>query len=337
MSMQVALFSNKPYDQRFIDKHNEQHGHDIKYFEARLDHDTARLAKGFPVVCAFVNDTLDAKNLEYLKEHGTKLIALRSAGFNNVDIEKAEELGLKVMRVPAYSPHAVAEHALGLMLVLNRRIHRAYDRVKDQNFSLQGLLGFDMHGKTVGVIGAGSIGSVMCRLLLGLGCRVIAHAHHERDELKDQGVEFVSKETLFGESDIITLHVPLTPETHHMIDAQAIAQMKNNVMLINTCRGKVVDTAAVLDGLKSGKIGYFGMDVYEEEGNIFFRNLSDKVIADERIAQLILMPNVLITGHQAFFTEEALDSIAETTLRNISDFEAGKESGNEVHPKKHTK
>ncbi|MFW5734374.1 MAG: 2-hydroxyacid dehydrogenase, partial [Oceanidesulfovibrio sp.] len=318
------------------EKHNSDHGHDIKFLEARLDHDTVKLAKGFPVVCAFVNDTLDANNLEYLKEHGTRLIALRSAGFSNVNIEKAEELDITVMRVPEYSPHAVAEHALGLMLVLNRKIHRAYYRVKDQNFSLQGLLGFDMFEKTVGVIGVGSIGTVMCRLLLGLGCRVIAHANHEKDELRHQGVEFVSLDTLLAESDVITLHVPLTPETHHMIDAQAIRTMKDNVMLINTCRGKVVDTAAVLDGLKNGKIGYFGMDVYEKEGNIFFRNLSEEVITDETIAQLILMPNVLITGHQAFFTEEALSSIAETTLRNISDFEAGRESGNEVRPKKHT-
>ncbi|MFP4070978.1 MAG: 2-hydroxyacid dehydrogenase, partial [Desulfovibrionales bacterium] len=333
----VAMFSTKRYDKRFFERHNNDYNHDIKYFEARLNSDTVTLAKGFPVVCAFVNDTLDAQTLTTLKENGTGLIALRSAGFNNVDIDKAEELGMRVMRVPAYSPHAVAEHALGLMLVLNRKIHKAQDRVRDQNFSLKGLVGFDMHGKTAGVIGVGKIGSVMCELLLGLGCRVIAYAHHEREQLKEKGVAFVSQEELLSQSDIITLHVPLTPETHHMINAESIAKMKDGVMLINTCRGKVVDTSAVLDGLKSGKVGYFGLDVYEEEGDIFYRDLSEQVMTDEMIAQLILMPNAVITAHQGYLTREALESIAETTLKNIADFEAGKSSDNEVHPEKHKK
>ena len=335
--MNTAFFSTKPYDERFFRGHNQDFGHDIKYLEARLNCDSVTLAKGFPAVCAFVNDTLDREVLKALHQGGTRLVALRSAGFNNVDLDAAAKLGLTVMHVPSYSPNAVAEHALGLMLVLNRRFHRAYERVKDQNFSLKGLLGFDMHGKTVGVIGVGDIGSAMCRILLGLGCRVVAHAHHEREELRKQGVDFVTLEELLGASDIITLHVPLTPGTHHMIDNLAVDKMKDGVMLINTCRGKVVDTRAVLQGLKKGKIGYLGLDVYEEEDNIFYRDLSDKVIADEMIAQLIMMPNVVVTAHQAYFTEEALDSIARTTLDNISSFEAGQRTGNEVHPEKHKK
>ncbi|MFW6325073.1 MAG: 2-hydroxyacid dehydrogenase [Desulfovibrionales bacterium] len=337
MPLKVAFFSTKPYDRKFFECHNEKYGHDITFLEPRLNRDTVKLAKDFPVVCAFVNDKLNAENLQFLRDSGTRLIALRSTGFNNVDLETADAQGLKVMRVPAYSPHAVAEHALGLMLVVNRKIHRAYDRVRDQNFSLAGLLGFDMHGKTAGVIGTGKIGSIMCEILIGMGCRVLAYAHHERDRLKEKGVEFVSMDELLRSSDIITLHVPLTPETRNMIDRQAVSKMKDGVMLINTCRGKVVDTEAVLDGLKKKKIGSFGMDVYEEEEDIFFRDLSEEIIPDDMLVQLIMMPNVVVTAHQGFFTSEAMDSIADTTLKNITDFEEGRESENEVHSKKHTK
>jgi D-lactate dehydrogenase len=333
--MRIAFYSAKDYDKRFFDRQNEN-GHEIDYFEAKLEPKTARLAKDHSVVCAFVQDDMSAETLKPLKERGVELIALRCAGFNNVDLKKAAELGITVVRVPAYSPHAVAEHTVGLMLALNRKIHRAHNRIIEHNFSLKGLLGFDMHGKNVGVIGAGKIGMAVIDILLGFGCNVLCYAHHVREEYERKGVKFVPLKEVFEKSDIITLHVPLTPETHHMIDEESVGLMRDGVMIVNTSRGKVVDTAAMIEALKSGKVGYFGMDVYEEEGDVFYRDLSEHVIEDDVLARLMTMPNVLITGHQGYFTREALEAIADTTLKNISDFDQGRDLENEVTAEEHT-
>jgi len=320
--MRIAVFSTKPYDRTFLDQANQVHQHQLVYLDARLTVDTAALASGFSGVCVFVNDKLDREVLQLLHANGTRLIALRSAGFNNVDLPEAERLEMTVVRVPAYSPHAVAEHAVALILSLNRMTFRAYNRVREGNFSLDGLLGFDLYGKTVGVIGTGKIGLIFADIMRGFGCRVLAHDPFPSADAKTF-VTYVPLEQLFEEADIISLHCPLTPETHHLIDDAAIAQMKQGVMLVNTGRGRVVDTRAVIDGLKSGKIGRLGLDVYEEEENLFFQDLSQRVISDDQFMRLTTFPNVLITGHQAFFTAEALTNIAETTLANISAFEQG--------------
>ena len=320
--MRIAVFSTKPYDRTFLDQANQVHQHQLVYLDARLTVETAALASGFSGVCVFVNDKLDREVLQLLHANGTRLIALRSAGFNNVDLPEAERLDMTVVRVPAYSPHAVAEHAVALILSLNRMTFRAYNRVREGNFSLDGLLGFDLYGKTVGVIGTGKIGLIFAGIMRGFGCRVLAHDPFPSVDAK-AFVTYVPLEQLFEEADIISLHCPLTPETHHLIDDAAIAQMKQGVMLVNTGRGRVVDTRAVIDGLKSGKIGRLGLDVYEEEENLFFQDLSQRVISDDQFMRLTTFPNVLITGHQAFFTAEALTNIAETTLANISAFEQG--------------
>ena len=320
--MRIAVFSTKPYDRTFLDQANQVHQHQLVYLDARLTVETAALASGFSGVCVFVNDKLDREVLQLLHANGTRLIALRSAGFNNVDLPEAERLEMTVVRVPAYSPHAVAEHAVALILSLNRMTFRAYNRVREGNFSLDGLLGFDLYGKTVGVIGTGKIGLIFADIMRGFGCRVLAHDPFPSVDAK-AFVTYVPLEQLFEEADIISLHCPLTPETHHLIDDAAIAQMKQGVMLVNTGRGRVVDTRAVIDGLKSGKIGRLGLDVYEEEENLFFQDLSQRVISDDQFMRLTTFPNVLITGHQAFFTAEALTNIAETTLANISAFEQG--------------
>jgi D-lactate dehydrogenase len=322
--MRVAVFSTKSYDHHFLDRANREggYGHELTFFEPRLLRSTASLAAGYDGVCAFVNDQLDGAVLRTLHEHGTTLIALRSAGFNHVDLETADELGLTVVRVPAYSPHAVAEHALALILALNRRIFRAYNRVREGNFSLEGLLGFDLNGKTVGLIGTGRIGMIFAQIVRGLGCRVVAydpHPHAEAEAL----LEYLPLPQLFGRSDVISLHCPLTPATHHLIGEEAIAQMKDGVMLVNTSRGRLVDTRAVIEGLKSGRIGHLALDVYEEEEDLFFQDLSDSVIHDDTFSRLLTFPNVLITGHQGFFTQEAITSIARTTLDNITAFETG--------------
>jgi D-lactate dehydrogenase len=329
--MNVAVFSTKNYDREFLNAANQERGHDVTYFETRLTRKTAPLAAGFSVVVAFVNDVLDAEVLDCLAGQGTKLLALRSAGFNHVDLNAAEKLGLPVVRVPAYSPHAVAEHTLGLMLALNRKIHRSYNRVREGNFSLEGLLGFDFYGKTAGVIGTGKIGGIVARLLAAFGCRVLGHDIRPDPECERAGVAYVSERELLIRSDIISLHCPLTPESHHLISAEAIEIMKRGVMLINTSRGELVDTGAVIGGLKSGKIGYLGLDVYEEEGDLFFEDLSGSVIQDDVFMRLLTFPNVLITGHQAFFTREAVRNIAETTMANITAFEEGR-LDNEVRP-----
>ena len=320
--MNIAMFSTKTYDRRFFEAANEEHGHDLTFFEPRLTPDTAALAEGHEAVCAFVNDHLDAAVLERLASGGVRLLALRSAGFNHVDLDAAERLGLTVARVPAYSPHAVAEHALALLLALNRQIYRAYNRVREGNFALDGLIGFDLHGKTVGVVGTGKIGATFAQIVHGLGCEVLALDPYPNPEL--EGVaSYVSRDALLARSDVVSLHCPLTPETHHMIDDAALDRMREGVTLINTSRGQLIDTRAVVEALKRGRIGRLGLDVYEEEGDLFFEDLSNRVIRDDVFSRLLTFPNVLITGHQGFFTEEAMQNIAETTLSNVRAFETG--------------
>jgi D-lactate dehydrogenase len=321
--MRIALFSTKPYDRVSFEEANAGHGHELHYFEPRLTDETVRLADGFDAVCAFVNDQVDAGVVEALAGGGTELILLRSAGFNHVDLRAAAERGLTVARVPAYSPYAVAEHAMGLVLTLNRKFHRAHARVREGNFALDGLLGFDLHGKTMGVVGTGKIGTVFARIAAGFGCRVLAHDPYPNEEVEGLGARYVEMGEMLAEADIIALHLPLTPETHHLIDGDAVARMKEGVMLINTSRGGLVDTRAVIEGLKSGRIGSLGLDVYEEEADLFFEDLSGTVIQDDVFARLLTFPNVLVTGHQGFFTREALAAIAGTTLGNATAFESG--------------
>ena len=332
--MKVAVFSTKPYDRQFLEAANQAHAHELYFFEPRLTEDTAPLAAGYAAVCAFVNDQLNARVLGMLSQSGTRLVALRSAGFNHVDLAAAAELGIKVVRVPAYSPYAVAEHTLGLILVLTRKIHRAYNRVREGNFALDGLLGFDLYGQTAGLIGTGQIGKVVADILLGFGCRVLAYDPYPNPDLAEKDVAYVSLEELLSRSDIVSLHCPLTPETHHLINAQTLGQMKDGAMLINTSRGALLDTTAIIEALKSGKIRYLGLDVYEEEEDLFFEDLSDEVLQDDVFARLLTFPNVIITGHQAFFTRNALEAIASTTLGNISAFEAGQALENEVTVKR---
>ena len=321
--MKLIVFSTRPYDRDSFARANDAAGapHQIEFLTAHLDRTTTQLARGAPAVSPFVNDILSCEVLEQLASGGTRLIALRSAGFNNVDLQAAQHLGLKVARVPAYSPWAVAEHAVALMLSLNRKIHRAYARVREGNFALDGLMGFDFHGRTIGLVGVGRIGLVVARIMAGFGCTVLASDPFESDEFKNLGGRYVELGELWSSSDIVSLHCPLTPETRHLIDAAAIARMKPGVMLINTSRGAVVETKAVIEGLKTGAIGYLGLDVYEEEGDLFFEDLSSQVIKDDVFARLLTFPNVLITGHQGFFTREAVEAIAETTIANISAFE----------------
>jgi D-lactate dehydrogenase len=320
--MKVAVFSAKSYDQRFLEAANRNQNHELVFFNLRLSPETAALANGCDAVCLFVNDDGSAPVLQQLADMGVKLLALRSAGFSHIDVAAAARLGLAVARVPAYSPHAVAEHALALILALNRKIHRAYNRVREGNFALEGLLGFDICGKTVGIIGTGTIGTVFATMMRGFNCRLIAYDVYRNSECEKLGVQYVELDELLKESDIISLHCPLTPATHHMIDSAAIAKMKPHVMLINTSRGAVIDTKAVIGALKSGQIGSLGLDVYEEEENLFFEDLSLRAISDDVFARLLTFPNVLITGHQAFFTQEALAAIAETTLANINAYSA---------------
>lgn len=321
--MKVAVFSTKPYDREYLGRANAGHGHELTFFEAHLEPETAVLAAGHGAVCAFVNDTLDAAVLRQLHAGGTRLIALRSAGFNHVDLATARALGMTVARVPAYSPYAVAEHAVGLILTLDRKLHRAYVRVREGNFALDGLRGFDLHGRTVGVIGTGKIGTVFARIMLGFGCRVLAYDIEPNPACRDMGVEYVGLDELLRASDIVSLHCPLNEHTHHLIDAERLATMKRGVMLINTSRGALIDTRAVIEALKTGRIGYLGIDVYEEEEHLFFEDLSTQIIHDDVFMRLLTFPNVVVTAHQAFFTEEALLNIAGTTIANITAFERG--------------
>jgi D-lactate dehydrogenase len=320
-SMRVAIFSAKPYDRVFMERANQQYGHELNFFDTRLQLETVSLAHDFPAVCVFVNDHLDADVLAQLGSGGTRVLALRCAGFNHVDLKAAQEYRLAVVRVPAYSPHAVAEHTVALILTLNRKIHRAYNRVREGNFALEGLLGFDLHGQTVGIVGTGMIGLEVAKIMRGFGCHLLAHDVVPNPASEGVGVSYVPMDELISKSDIITLHCPLTPQTHHLIDRHATGRMKPGVMLINTSRGALIDTTAVIDGLKSGRIGYLGLDVYEEEGDLFFEDLSDLVLQDDVFARLQTFPNVVITGHQAFFTRNALEGIARTTLANLAEWE----------------
>ncbi|MCM1982572.1 2-hydroxyacid dehydrogenase [Lyngbya confervoides] len=321
--MRVAFFSAKSYDQASFDQANQEFGHDLTYFDTRLTADTVTLAQDFPAICAFINDDLGARILHSLADTGTQLLALRSAGFNHVDLNTAKDLGIAVVRVPAYSPYAVAEHAVGLILMLNRKLYRSYNRVRDDNFALQGLLGFDLHRKTVGVIGTGQIGQCFAQIMQGFGCRVIAYDVHPNPSCVKQGIDYLDLLDVMGQSDILSLHCPLVPTTYHLINEDTLQALKPGAMLINTSRGALVDTKAVITGIKSGQIGYFGTDVYEEEENLFFEDLSDHIIQDDTFQLLQSFPNVVITAHQAFFTQEALATIAQTTLANIRKIEQG--------------
>lgn len=321
--MRVTVFNTKSYDRLFLEEANEAigAGHRFTFLEARLTAQTALLATGVDGICAFVNDQLDRATLLILAAQQVRLIVLRCAGFNHVDLKAAQELGLAVARVPAYSPAAIAEHTVALILSLNRKIHRAYARVREGNFSLDGLLGFDLRGRTVGIIGTGKIGMAVARIMTGFSCRVVAYDPVSESEFEARGGRYVGMDELLATCDIITLHCPLTPTTRHIIDQAAIARMKKGVMLINTSRGAVVDTRAVIEGLKSGAIGYLGLDVYEEEAGLFFEDLSDQMIQDDVFARLLTFPNVLITGHQGFFTSEAMTAISAATIENITSYE----------------
>lgn len=321
--MKVAVFSTKAYDREFLDVANAAGHHQLFYFEGSLRDKTVRLTEGYDAVCVFVNDVLDATVIEGLAANHVKLIVLRCAGFNNVDVEAAHRFGLRVLRVPAYSPHAVAEHAVALVMTLNRKTHKAYNRVREGNFSIERLTGFELEGKTVGVVGTGRIGAVFARIMLGFGCTVLAYDNYPNQGLIEAGVRYTGIEEVFNASDIISLHCPLTPETHHLINDRTISIMKRGVMLINTSRGKLIDTDAAIKALKDGKLGYLGLDVYEQEETLFFKDLSEIVIRDDKISRLMTFPNVLITAHQAYFTDNALTQIAKTTLGNLDDYELG--------------
>lgn len=330
--MKIAFFTAKTYDKYHFDRQLIHTRHEITYFEDALNPETAVLAREFDAVCIFVNNTLDRQTIDRIAGYGVKVVALRSAGFNNVDLDAAEEAGLQVFRVPAYSPDAVAEHTAALILTLNRKTHKAYNRVRENNFSLEGLTGFNIHGKAVGVIGTGKIGTAFCRIMRGFGCTINAHDPYENDKVKKMGGTYMGLDELLAKSNIISLHCPLMPETRHIINNQAIDRMNDSPMLINTSRGALINTTAVIDGLKKKKIGSLGIDVYEQEENLFFEDLSEEVIQDDEIARLMTFPNVLITGHQAFLTNEALEEIAKTTLGNLTAYETGKEVENRVRP-----
>jgi len=321
--MRVAVFSVKPYDRASLTAASAGLPIEWDWFEPRLDRHTARLAEGATAINCFVNDQLDAATLDILAHQGVKLITLRCAGFNQVDLAAAARLALPVVRVPEYSPHAVAEHAIGLVLTLDRRLHKAYNRVREGNFSLEGLLGFDLFGRTVGVVGTGRIGRCVAEILLGFGCRVLAFDPTPEPELTRRGVSYAPLDELLAASDIVTLHCPLNPTTRHLIDAAALARMKRGAMLINTSRGGLIDTPAVIDALKTGHLGHLGLDVYEEEADLFFDDHSNSIIQDDVFSRLLTFPNVVITAHQAFFTQNALDAIAAQTVRNLVHFDHG--------------
>lgn len=323
--MKIAMYDTKPYDKEWFEKKKPQN-YEMIYYETKLRPETASLADGCEVVCAFVNDIIDAGTIDKLYEHGVRLIALRCAGFNNVD-RKAAEGKIQIVRVPAYSPYAVAEHAMGMLLCLNRKLHKAYNRTREGNFTLNGLTGFDLHEKTIGVVGTGKIGKTFIHICQGFDMNVLAYDPYPDASLP---VTYVEKEELFRRSDIISLHCPLTSETHHLINEESIGMMKDGVMLINTSRGALVKKEALLSGLKEKKIGAAGLDVYEEEAEYFYEDYSNEIIEDEVLALLVSMPNVLVTSHQAFLTNEALQNIAETTLANIRAYEKGEELVNRV-------
>jgi D-lactate dehydrogenase len=328
--MKIALFSSKSYDAEYFEEANRTFGYEFTHFESRLRTRTAHLAEGHQAVCVFVNDVVDRKTIEILNNCGIRVIALRCAGFNNVDLEATREAGIKVVRVPAYSPEAVAEHALALILTLNRKTHKAYNRVREGNFSLEKLTGFNLAGKTVGVIGTGKIGKAFARIMTGMGCRVLGYDTFPDEAMELARFSYVELEELLSGSDIISLHCPLTPETSYMINSESMNKMKPGVMLINTSRGGLIHTHDVIESLKKSHVGYLGIDVYEQEEKLFFKDRSEEILQDDQIARLMTFPNVLITAHQAFFTREALQQISMTTLENLRAFENGDQLVNEV-------
>ena len=340
--MHVFVYSTRSYDEEFLTAANQaatnqaatnQGRHTLAFSPAHLDSQTAVLAYGIPAICCFVDDDLSAPVLKQLSGGGTRLVALRCTGFNNVDLAAAQKLGMTVMRVAQYSPYSVAEFAVGLMQTLNRRIHRAYNRTREHNFRLDGLLGQDIHGKTVGIVGTGKIGAALAGIMHGFGCKLLGYDLAQNPNCLALGMHYVSPDVLLAESDIVSLHVPLTPQTHHMINATVLQEMKPGAMLINTSRGGLIDTEALIEALKSGHIGAVGLDVYEEEDGLFFQDLSDRILTDDTFARLMTFPNVLVTGHQAFFTREAMTTITATTIQNISDFEAGQDNENILKPR----
>lgn len=321
--MKVAVFSAKRYDRELLAAANAPAGHELLFFEDPLDLSTVALTVGCGAVCVFVNDRVSAEILAALAANGTGLVALRATGYNNVDLEAAAAHGIKVVRVTDYSPHSVAEHAVALILALTRKVHRAYNRTRDGNFELDGLLGFDLHGRTVGVIGTGKIGRVFGRIMHGFGCDVLAYDKYPSPDFESAGGRYVALDELIARSDIVSLHCPLTPETYHLIDADALARAKPGATLVNTSRGGLIETEAAIEALKSGRLGALGIDVYEQETNLFFQDLSSRIIADDLIQRLVSFPNVIVTGHQAFFTREAIGTICETTIASISAYEQG--------------
>lgn len=336
--MQVAVFDTHKYDRAAFEAANAEFGHTLHFVESRLSEATARLAAGFPAVCPFVNDRLNEAALDVLRADGVKIIALRSAGYNHVDLKAADRFGIAVVRVPEYSPHAVAEHTVALILALNRKVHRSFNRVRELNFSLDGLVGFDLYGKTVGVVGTGRIGAVFAKIMHGFGCRLLGFDHHPDEQLVGStGIQYVPFTQVLAESDVLSLHVPLTPDTKHLLDQAAFSRMKRGVMLINTSRGGLIETKALIAALKTGAIGYAGLDVYEEEEGVFFQDLSEHGLQDDVLARLLTFPNVLVTSHQAFLTREALANIAQTTLQSLRDFELGRPLANAVRwsPRQH--
>lgn len=329
-NISIAFFDAKPYDRESFDAVNGDYDYDIRYFEHRLTAETAPLARDFPVVCAFVNDTLSGEVIHFLKKHGVKLVAMRCAGYNNVDLRAAWKV-MPVVRVPEYSPHAVAEHAVAMILTLNRKTHKAYYRTRDGNFSISGLMGFDMAGKVAGIIGTGRIGRIAAKILRGFEMEVLAYDPFPDESLvREAGVKYVDIDVLYRRADVISLHCPLNKGTRHLINAETLAEMRPGVMIVNTGRGGIIDTKALIEALKTGKVGSAGLDVYEEESEYFFEDFSSQVLTDDVLARLLTFGNVLITSHQGFFTAEALRNISQTTLQNIADFFAGKPLPNEI-------
>ncbi len=331
--MKVAVFSTKYYERDYLNKFNIGNKHQLTFFDAVLNEDSTNLTIGFDAVCVLLTDIIDEKAIDKLSANSIQLICLRSAGFDNVDIEAAAKRNIKVLRVPAYSPQAIAEHAAALILTLDRKTYKAYNRVRENNFTLNNLMGFNLSGKTVGVVGTGKIGRAFCNIMLGFGCKVIAYDIKQSDVLKDKGIEYKTFDQLLQVSDIISIHCPLTPNTHHLFNSIAFAKMKTGAMLINTSRGAVIKTAHAVEALKRTQLGYLGIDVYEGEENIFFKDLSGTIIQDDLIERLMSFNNVLITPHQAFFTKEAVEQIAITTIKNCTDFEKGIPLENEVKSK----
>lgn len=327
--MRTAMFSAQNYERALLNELNTDHGHDLVYLDALLDSETASLAAGFPAVSVFVNDTVDRRVLNHLARGETRIIATRCTGFNHIDLEAADELGIKVVRVSNYSPNSVAEFAVGLLLALNRKIHRAYNRTRESNFSLDGLMGFDLVGRTVAVIGTGKIGTIFGRIMVGFGCNVIGFDVHRSPEFERIGGRYVDAEGV-ETADVISMHCPLTPETYHIVGQRTLARVKKGALLINTSRGGLVDTEAAIDALKSGRLGGMALDVYEQEASLFYKDLSSSIVSDDVMQRLISFPNVIVTGHQAFFTREALQTILGTTLESLSEFEAGRTLTNQI-------